>query len=63
MKSAFDIKFVFNKWTLGEDFLTGAPGRAPAEKADGTRPSTLLLHLGFSKKDAGRPPTSTSCGA
>ena len=29
--SAFDIKFVFNKWTLGEDFLTGdawAVGRA-----------------------------------
>ncbi len=24
LKSAFDIKFVFNKWTLGEDFLTQA---------------------------------------
>ena len=24
--SAFDIKFVFNKWTLGEDFLTGVLG-------------------------------------
>src|SRR3954451_9968458 len=23
LKSAFDIKFVFNKWTIGEDFLTG----------------------------------------
>ena len=22
MKSAFDIKFVFNKWSLGADFLT-----------------------------------------
>ncbi len=21
LKAAFDIKFVFNKWTLGEDFL------------------------------------------
>jgi len=49
MKSAFDIKFVFNKWTLGEDFLTGALG-VPAEKL--TDPSfDLLLHLGFSKKD------------
>ncbi|WP_372422802.1 vitamin B12-dependent ribonucleotide reductase [Salinarimonas chemoclinalis] len=49
MKSAFDIKFVFNKWTLGEDFLTGAL-KIPAERlAD---PSfDLLAHLGFSKKD------------
>ena len=31
LPSAFDIKFVFNKWTLGEDFLTGALG-VPAEK-------------------------------
>ena len=49
MKSAFDIKFVFNKWTLGEDFLTGAL-KVPAEKL--TDPSfDLLAHLGFSKKD------------
>ena len=48
-KSAFDIKFVFNKWTLGEDFLTGAL-KVPAEKlAD---PSfDLLAFLGFSKAD------------
>ncbi|MFN3688891.1 vitamin B12-dependent ribonucleotide reductase [Salinarimonas sp.] len=49
MKSAFDIKFVFNKWTLGEDFLTGTLG-IPAEKL--AEPSfDLLQHLGFSKKD------------
>ncbi|MGJ3262024.1 MAG: vitamin B12-dependent ribonucleotide reductase [Salinarimonas sp.] len=49
MKSAFDIKFVFNKWSLGEDFLTGAL-KVPAEKlAD---PSfDLLLHLGFTRKE------------
>jgi ribonucleoside-diphosphate reductase alpha chain len=49
MKSAFDIKFVFNKWTLGEDFLTGAL-KVPAEKLND--PSfDLLGHLGFSKAD------------
>jgi ribonucleoside-diphosphate reductase alpha chain len=49
LKSAFDIKFVFNKWTLGEDFLTGTL-KVPAEKlAD---PSfDILAHLGFSKAD------------
>ena len=29
-RAAFDIKFVFNKWTLGEDFLTGTLA-SPAE--------------------------------
>ena len=49
MKSAFDIKFVFNKWTLGEDFLTGTL-KVPAEKLND--PSfDLLVHLGFSKAD------------
>ncbi|MBM2576680.1 vitamin B12-dependent ribonucleotide reductase [Jannaschia sp. Os4] len=49
LPSAFDIRFVFNQWTLGEDFLTGTLG-VPSEKlAD---PSfDLLRHLGFSKKD------------
>jgi ribonucleoside-diphosphate reductase alpha chain len=49
LRSAFDIKFVFNKWTLGEDFLTGALG-VPAEKL--AEPGfDLLVHLGFSKSD------------
>jgi ribonucleoside-diphosphate reductase alpha chain len=49
LASAFDIKFVFNKWTLGEDFLT-ATLKVPAEKlAD---PSfELLPFLGFSKAE------------
>ncbi len=49
LASAFDIKFVFNKWTLGEDFLTGTL-KVPAERlAD---PSfELLSFLGFSKAD------------
>ncbi len=49
MKSAFDIKFVFNKWTLGEDFLTGAL-KVPAERLND--PSfELLPWLGFSKAE------------
>ena len=49
LASAFDIKFVFNKWTLGEDFLTGTL-KVPAERlAD---PSfELLSFLGFSKAE------------
>ncbi len=49
LKSAFDIKFVFNKWTLGEDFLTGAL-KVPADKLND--PSfEILPYLGFSKAD------------
>ncbi|WP_114944477.1 vitamin B12-dependent ribonucleotide reductase [Microvirga calopogonii] len=49
LKSAFDIKFVFNRWTLGEDFLTGTL-KVPAEKL--SDPSfDLLSFLGFSKAD------------
>ena len=47
--TAFDIKFVFNRWTLGDAFLTDTL-KVPAEKlAD---PSfDLFAHLGFSKRD------------
>ena len=47
LASAFDIRFVFNQWTLGEDFCRGTLG-VPAEKlAD---PGfDLLAHLGFSR--------------
>jgi ribonucleoside-diphosphate reductase alpha chain len=49
LASAFDIKFVFNKWTLGEDFLTGNLN-VPADKLND--PSfELLPFLGFSKQD------------
>ena len=49
LASAFDIKFVFNKWSLGADFLTGAL-KVPAEKLDD--PSfELLPFLGFSKAE------------
>ncbi|ETX16578.1 ribonucleotide-diphosphate reductase subunit alpha [Roseivivax halodurans JCM 10272] len=49
LASAFDIRFVFNQWTLGEEFCTGVLG-IPAEKL--TDPAfDLLRHLGFSKAD------------
>ena len=48
MKSAFDIKFVFNQWTLGVDFLKSL-GVTDEQLAD---PGfDLLSFLGFSKKD------------
>ncbi|MCU0901907.1 MAG: vitamin B12-dependent ribonucleotide reductase, partial [Cypionkella sp.] len=47
LPSAFDIRFVFNQWTLGTDFCKGTLG-IPAEKlADPT--FDLLRHLGFTK--------------
>ncbi len=47
--SAFDIKFAFNKWTLGADFLAGTLG-VPAEKLE--EPGfELLPWLGFSKAE------------
>jgi ribonucleoside-diphosphate reductase alpha chain len=49
LATAFDIKFVFNKWTLGEEFLSGVL-KIPAEKlADPA--FDLLVHLGYTKKD------------
>jgi ribonucleoside-diphosphate reductase alpha chain len=49
LPTAFDIKFVFNKWTLGIDFLRDALGVAPADLA---APSfDLLSHLGFTKRE------------
>ena len=47
--TAFDIKFAFNKWTLGEAFLTGPLGLAP-ERLD--QPDfDLLAEIGFSKRE------------
>ena len=49
LASAFDIKFVFNKWALGADFMTGAL-KVPADKLDESG-FNLLAFLGFSKPD------------
>jgi len=49
LESAFDIKFVFNKWVLGEAFLTEKLG-VPTDSLDDPT-FDLLIHLGFSQKD------------
>jgi ribonucleoside-diphosphate reductase alpha chain len=47
-KAAFDIKFIFNQWTLGADFLKSL-GVTAEQLADMS--FELLPFLGFSKKD------------
>ncbi|TKT79050.1 vitamin B12-dependent ribonucleotide reductase [Aquamicrobium sp. LC103] len=46
---AFDIKFVFNKWTLGEDFCRDALGFTDEQLNDFS--FEMLPALGFSRKD------------
>ncbi|WP_102867962.1 vitamin B12-dependent ribonucleotide reductase [Pseudovibrio exalbescens] len=58
--SAFDIKFVFNRFTLGDNFLTDTLG-VPADKLDDFE-FDLLAHLGFSKADIEAANTHV-CGA
>ncbi|MCV9996969.1 vitamin B12-dependent ribonucleotide reductase [Pararhizobium sp. YC-54] len=48
-KAAFDIKFVFNQWTLGLDFLKETLKVTDEQLADMS--FNLLEHIGFSKKD------------
>lgn len=49
LATAFDIRFVFNKWTLGEDFCTQVLG---VEKEMLESPDLdLLAAIGFSKAD------------
>ena len=49
LPSAFDIRFVFNQWNLGEEFCKKTLG-IPTEKLND--PSfDLLRHLGYSRKD------------
>lgn len=48
-KAAFDIKFVFNQWTLGADFLKTTLKVSDEQLADMS--FNLLEHIGFSKKD------------
>jgi ribonucleoside-diphosphate reductase alpha chain len=49
LASAFDIRFVFNQWTLGEDFCRKTLG-IPSEKLNDPG-FDLLRHLGYSKND------------
>jgi ribonucleoside-diphosphate reductase alpha chain len=47
--SAFDIKFVFNKWSLGEDFCTGVLGLSLEQLEDMN--FNLLTAIGFTQAD------------
>ena len=58
--SAFDIKFVFNRWTLGDDLLTGKLGVSQEQLDD--MEFDLLSHMGFSKADIEAANTHV-CGA
>lgn len=49
LESAFDIKFVFNKWTLGVDFCRDVLG--VSEQDLDAFSFDLLAHLGFSRKE------------
>ena len=49
LPSAFDIRFVFNQWTLGEEFCRDALGIPAAKLADPT--FDLLRHLGFTRAE------------
>jgi ribonucleoside-diphosphate reductase alpha chain len=60
LAAAFDIKFAFNKWTLGEALLTEGLGIAPETPAD---PGfDLLAALGFSRAEIDAANT-WCCGA
>ena len=49
LASAFDIKFVFNKWTLGEEFCKVVLKISDAQLNDFS--FDLLAHIGFSRSD------------
>jgi len=48
LPTAFDIRFVFNQWTLGGEFCKGTLGIPETQLNDPA--FDLLSHLGFSKK-------------
>jgi ribonucleoside-diphosphate reductase alpha chain len=50
LPTAFDIKFAFNKWTLGADFLRDELG---VDAEDLAAPSfDLLAHMGYTKRES-----------
>ncbi|MEX0409681.1 vitamin B12-dependent ribonucleotide reductase [Aquibium sp. LZ166] len=49
LKSAFDIKFVFNQWTLGADWVKETFGFTDEQLSDVS--FEMLAALGFSRKD------------
>ncbi len=51
LEGAFDIRFVFNQWTLGAEFCTNVLG-IPQDKLNDPG-FDLLAHLGYSRADIG----------
>ena len=49
LPSAFDIRFAFNQWTLGEAFCTGTLGIPKEKLSDPT--FDVLRHLGFTRRE------------
>jgi len=49
LPGAFEIKFAFNQWTLGEDFCKDVLGITDEQLNDWT--FDMLAHLGFKKKE------------
>jgi ribonucleoside-diphosphate reductase alpha chain len=60
LAAAFDIRFAFNKWTLGEEFCTGALGISSAQLDDVG--FDLLTALGFTKSEI-EAANTYCCGA
>jgi ribonucleoside-diphosphate reductase alpha chain len=60
LTDAFDIRFVFNRWTLGEDFCTETLALKPEQLDDMS--FCMLSALGFSKQDIDAANTYV-CGA
>ncbi|HVA14955.1 MAG TPA: vitamin B12-dependent ribonucleotide reductase, partial [Stellaceae bacterium] len=60
LATAFDIKFAFNKWTLGEAFIVERLGIAPDRLADAG--FDLLAALGFSRAEV-EGANTWCCGA
>jgi ribonucleoside-diphosphate reductase alpha chain len=60
LASAFDIKFVFNKWSLGEDFCKSVLKLTDEQLNDFS--FDMLSHLGFSKSDIDKANVHV-CGA
>ncbi len=59
LPQAFDIRFVFNQWTLGEEFCMGTLG-IPAEKSWRTRRSTCCSIWGSPRRRSTRRTTMSA---
>ncbi len=60
LASAFDIRFVFNRWTLGDEFCTGVLGLSAAQLDDPK--FDMLACLGFSRAEI-EAANTYCCGA